>query len=301
MAAGRAAQRMPATQLTPRPSPHASRYDAIVVGGGFYGARLALLLRNRGARVLLVEREAAVLTRASLLNQARVHNGYHYPRSILTSLRSRVNYSRFVAEYGDCVDGSFAHYYAIARAMSKITAAQFTEFCRRIGAPVKAAPQAVRAMFDSARIDGVFEVEERAFDAVKLRARIEAELAARGVVTVTRTEAVACATSEDGAVVTLCRDGERWTLAAALVVNATYSRLNRLLASSGASIIPVKHELTELALVEPPPELDGAAVTVMDGPFFSLMPYPSLGAPSRLLVQTMTALPAASRATAGAS
>ena len=32
-----------------------------------------------------------------------------------------------------------------------------------------------------------------------------------------------------------------------------------------------------MALVEPPAELGGAAVTVMDGPFFSLMPYPSRG------------------------
>ena len=31
------------------------------------------------------------------------------------------------------------------------------------------------------------------------------------------------------------------------------------------------------ALVEPPAELGGAAVTVMDGPFFSMMPYPSRG------------------------
>ena len=43
------------------------------------------------------------------------------------------------------------------------------------------------------------------------------------------------------------------------------------------SRFPAKHELTELALVEPPEALGGAAVTVMDGPFFSLMPYPSRG------------------------
>src|SRR6185295_3702541 len=62
-----------------------------------------------------------------------------------------------------------------------------------------------------------------------------------------------------------------------IVINATYSRLNDLLTHSGASAIPVKLELAEMALVEPPPELAGAAVTVMDGPFFSLMPYPSRG------------------------
>ena len=89
-------------------------FDSIIVGGGFYGARLARMLRERGGRVLLVERESRLLGRASLRNQARVHNGYHYPRSILTSLRSRLNYARFLTEYADCVDESFTHYYAIA-------------------------------------------------------------------------------------------------------------------------------------------------------------------------------------------
>src|SRR5215468_5245320 len=101
-----------------------TQFDVLVVGGGFYGARLALMLRARGQRVLLVEREPMLLGRASLRNQARVHNGYHYPRSILTSLRSRMNYARFLEEYAECVDRSFPHYYAIGRGMSKITASQ---------------------------------------------------------------------------------------------------------------------------------------------------------------------------------
>jgi len=254
-------------------------YDAIVVGGGFYGARLALKLRSRYPRVLLVEREAALLARASLLNQARVHNGYHYPRSILTSIRSRINYSRFLREYGDCVDQNFPHYYAVARGMSKITAAQFAEFCRRIEAPAKPASKEIRALFDADRIDAVFEVEECAFDAVRLRARMEADLAAAGVIVALRTEATRCVTGNDGksAIVSLRgADGER-SASAPIVINGTYSRLNELLAASGASSVPVKLELAELALVEPPPELAGAAITVMDGPFFSIMPYPSRG------------------------
>ena len=247
------------------------------MGGGFYGARLALVLRARGGRVLLVERESTLLGRASLRNQARVHNGYHYPRSILTSLRSRLNYARFLTEYADCVDQSFAHYYAIARG-SKVTAAQFTEFCRRIGAPLSAAPAAVGRLFNSSRIESVFEVRECAFDAVKLRERVTRELEAAGVELATETEATRI-TSRAGssARVTLRRASKDTIVDADVVVNATYSRLNHLLASSGAAIIPAKHELTEMALIEPPPELGGAAVTVMDGPFFSMMPYPSRG------------------------
>ena len=157
-----------------------SHYDVVVIGGGFYGARIALLFAGRGKRVLLVEREQQLMARASLLNQARVHHGYHYPRSILTSLRSRKNYARFVREYRACVDERFAHYYAIARG-SKVSAAQFVEFCRRIGAPIEPAPERIRKLFDKTRVEAVFVVEECAFDATKLRKVVGENLAAAGV------------------------------------------------------------------------------------------------------------------------
>ena len=265
---------MPATTSS---SDHGLPYGAIVVGGGFYGARLALQLRERGLRVLLVEREPRLLDRASLRNQARVHNGYHYPRSVLTSLRSRLNYARFLQEYGECADQSFPHYYAIARGMSKITAAQFAEFCRRIDAPVRPAPDGARALFDGARIDAVFQVEECAFDAARLRERVLRDLDAKRVDVALETEAVSVGPCSAGTRVLLRDRRSEWSADAALVLNCTYSALNRLLSSSNAATIPAKHELTELALVEPPGALAGAAVTVMDGPFFSLMPYPSRG------------------------
>ena len=66
-----------------------------------------------------------------------------------------------------------AHYYAVGCSMSKVTAAQFAEFCRRIGAPLQPAPAGVKKLFDGSRIDAVFEVQECAFDAIKLRDRME--------------------------------------------------------------------------------------------------------------------------------
>lgn len=262
-------------------------YDAVVIGGGFYGARLALLLRGRGRRVLLVEREATLLARASVRNQARVHNGYHYPRSILTSMRSRLNYRRFLRDYGDCAFSGFTHYYAVARGMSKITAGQFAEFCRRIDAPLAPAPPRIAKLFDAVRVDAVFQVEECAFDAAALRVRLTRELDAAGVEISVSTEAVSLRSTRDGVELALrvadpnggesARQPVARSVAATVAINSTYSRLNHLLAASNAETIPAKHELTELALVEPPPELRDAAVTVMDGPFFSMMPYPARG------------------------
>src|SRR6266446_5471613 len=155
-----------------------SRAACVVIGGGFFGCRLALALRERGERVTLVERESDLLLRASANNQARVHGGYHYPRSVLTGLRSRLNYPRFVADFEPCIDRSFRHYYAVARRQSHVTARQFETFCRRIEAPLRPAPAEVRAWFDADLIEAVYEVDEPAFDADRLRVAMRERLQA---------------------------------------------------------------------------------------------------------------------------
>ena len=82
-----------------------SEYDAVVIGGGFYGCVLALHLANsQRQRTVVLEAGPDLLRRASYGNQARVHQGYHYPRSLLTGLRSRVNFERFCEEFRDCID-----------------------------------------------------------------------------------------------------------------------------------------------------------------------------------------------------
>jgi glycine/D-amino acid oxidase-like deaminating enzyme len=252
-----------------------SNRKAIVIGGGFYGARLATSQARAGNSVLLLEREPSLLTRASLNNQARVHQGYHYPRSILTAVRSRQNYERFRAEYPEAMDESFDHYYAIARD-SKTTAAQFLQFCARIGAPASPAPDHIRGLFDKARIEDVLLVRECAFNAVKLRERLSHDLNDAGVEVLTGAEVLRVSrTAGRGLEVRWKRHGNLGSAVADSVFNCTYSGLNLLLHASGATVAHLKRELAEMALVRTPPELDGIGVTVVDGPYFSLMPYPA--------------------------
>ena len=75
------------TVQTPRdPLSFDGVWDAVVIGGGFFGCSIAteLITEHGNSNVLIVERERDVMKRASYGNQARVHNGYHYPRSFTT-------------------------------------------------------------------------------------------------------------------------------------------------------------------------------------------------------------------------
>lgn len=251
-----------------------TEYDAVIIGGGFYGCCLALFLRSVLDRVAVVEQHDELLTRASRVNQARVHFGFHYPRSFVTAIRSRALSARFSEDFDYAVKSDFRMLYAIARSHSKVSTGRFYSMFRDIGAPLAPARASDVALFDPALVAGVFDCTEYAFDWSLLRAGLEDRMAASGIA-VLRGAAAERVTARGVTNVVELANGE--SLSAPLLINVTYAGLNRLLAASGQQSLPMKYELAEIALVTPPPELAGKAVTVMDGPFFSLMPYPAEG------------------------
>lgn len=259
----------------------ATTQDAVVIGGGFYGAAIAVYLaKQRGLkRILLIEREPALMLRASYNNQARVHNGYHYPRSFTTAYRSRVNLPKFVRDWPQAVKQDFTKLYAIARRNSKVTARQFERFCRDIGADIQPADSALRALFEPRLIEDVFLVEEYAFDTTKLASWAERELRECGVEIRYQTRATEISKGAQGPlqVVTETQQGGKELITCGYVFNCTYSGLNQFKGDFPGVRTGLKQEITEMALMQMPASLSDLGITVMDGPFFSMMPFPARG------------------------
>jgi glycine/D-amino acid oxidase-like deaminating enzyme len=163
-----------------------------------------------------------------------------------------------------------------------VTPEQFRQFCRRIGAELRPAPPRVRGLFDPDAVEAVFGVTEHAFDADRLRECLRQRLRDAGVVIATATEAVAVAAGPAGGAplnltVVDLKSGEKAAWSCRFLYNCAYSALNRLLARSGLRTVRLTHEATEIALVEPPRHLRNLGITVMCGPFFSMMPFPPAG------------------------
>lgn len=230
-------------------------------------------------QVMLIERESSLLSRASYNNQARVHNGYHYPRSFTTAYRSRVNLPKFVQDWPEAVKQDFTKLYAIARRNSKVTANQFERFYREIGAKIELASPALRSLFEPRLIEEVFLVEEYAFDSTQLARWAIRELQESGVRIRLNTQAVAIANSPNQSLnITLAPDGkDREQISARYVFNCTYSGLNQFGGDFPGTRTALKQEITEMALMRMPPALSDLGITVMDGPFFSVMPFPARG------------------------
>lgn len=251
------------------------RIDTLVIGGGFYGAYIAEHLAKAGKRVLICEREPQLMTRASFNNQARVHNGYHYPRSTVTALRSHVSFPRFVDEFRDAIDADFDKYYMIGKLLGHVSAAQFQSFCTRIGIPCQPSSGTIAKLTNPRLIEACFRTKEVAFNSNVLCRMMADRIREAGVEVQFDTKVRQI--SRDGNILAAeiqTQDGVE-TVQCLQVFNCTYSMINHVNERSALPAIPLKHELTEICLVDVPPEFERIGLTVMCGPFFSVMPFPA--------------------------
>jgi len=246
--------------------------DYLIVGGGFYGCALSLFLRSISKNILVVESEDDLLTKASSLNQARVHGGFHYPRSALTAVRSMLLQKRFAQDFPEAIVDSFDMLYAVASKHSKVSAHRFFRMYSEMGADISPASAPERALFDQDRVEGVYACTENAFDYRVLRSHLQNQISHLGV-RVELGETVSQLDEQADHVVAHLKSGRE--VRAKMVFNVTYANLNKVLAASGRSQVDLRYELAEIAMVEAPPALAHKGITVVDGPFFSTMPYPA--------------------------
>lgn len=124
----------PARSLDWMPSRH---YDKIILGAGLYGLHAAERCGRLDQSVLVLEYDNEPFLRATYVNQARIHQGCHYPRSFHTAMKSARYFQRFNEDYGFYINKSFKQGYSISSEMSWTNAKQFKGFSRPPRYPAK--------------------------------------------------------------------------------------------------------------------------------------------------------------------
>lgn len=252
-------------------------YDFLIIGGGIFGAYAALYLAGKGAKILLVEKEAELMKKASIVNQARLHSGYHYPRSVATARMSDENKARFTREHKPFILFEFEKYYAIDRYGSFTDARQFERFCEYIN--IRCERVEGHPLFNYHRLEAVYLTTEYTFDPLLIAQYYRERLAATpGIELRYNCEPLNAQPDADRWQVTLkeLHSGQQQQVSAREVINATYAGSNGVNRLFGVPDIALMHEISEMAFVSSP-QLAQTGLTVMDGPFASLMPYGKSG------------------------
>ncbi|MBX2876954.1 MAG: FAD-binding oxidoreductase [Saprospiraceae bacterium] len=248
-------------------------YDFAIVGGGLFGVYAALFLAEKGCRVVLVEKEQQLMAKASIVNQARLHSGYHYPRSIATALMSDDNKARFTQDHQAFIHASFDKYYAIDQYSSFTDGAQFERFCEFIGLPCQKLDKHPSIRLD--RLEALFLTQEYTFDPILMANYYRRRLEEASSISVLKFHELVAAKPQANQWQVTLKDLNSDTpkdLVATQVINATYANSNGVNRRFGLSDIPLMHEISEMAFVSSP-QLKDLGLTIMDGQFASIMPY----------------------------
>lgn len=253
-------------------------YDKIIIGAGLYGLYAAKKCIEKGEKLLLLEKDSGPFMRATYINQARVHMGYHYPRSLSTATKSAGYFRRFLDDYSFSIHKSFDQVYATSREFSWTDREQFISFCEAAGIYYKEIP--TDTYFKKNMCDGAFLTEEYTYDALVLRdyfldyfdknPGVDFQYNAEIKEIVKKNKSFEVYYEKDGKIV--CEETP-------YILNATYSGVNQILDKvkmdgiSSDDFFKIKYELCEIILCKPSEALKNVGITVMDGPFFSIMPF----------------------------
>jgi glycine/D-amino acid oxidase-like deaminating enzyme len=244
-----------------------------VIGGGVFGATTAIRLAEAGRAVTIYERLPDLLL-ATSRNGNRLHMGYHYPRDEPTVRQCQRGYERFKHEFGEAILGEVTNQYFIASKDSLVSADDFLAFCDRMGLPYRIVEPADYADRIANVAVGI-ATPEVVFDSTILRRLMLGRLAGLGVsVRVGREVARVEPATPSGFAITVA-DGEGETFDA--IVNCAYANASRIAAMLGHASPTRQYEYLAVPIVELDQERRQDSFTLLDGPFFSLLPFGNSG------------------------
>lgn len=250
------------------------QYDKIIIGAGLYGLYSALFCCERGQKVIVLECDQTPFRRATYINQARVHQGYHYPRSISTAMKSASYFERFNKDYEFCINREFDQIYATSSQYSWSDGKQFKEFCKAANIPCEELHSG--SYFKNGMCDGVFKTREYTYDAMILKDYFLRKLEEYPSSVMIKYGVDITGIDKD-ATSYIINTSDGISYKSGFVLNATYAGTKQVLNMVGFEKFRIKYELCEIILCEVNDKLNNIGFTVMDGPFFSIMPFGKTG------------------------
>lgn len=242
------------------------RVKVAIIGCGIFGSEVAIELSRSGFDVSIIEGKHEILQGASGNNLNRVHIGFHYPRDLETAKQAFRCYEEFREKYSSCINSNFLNAYLIANEGSLTSPDEFLDFCSLLGAPY----EVIRSKELPITIKGAdigIKCEESVYDFSAMRKLILKKFKEHKISLITG-NSVSNLSREEGSYTLNLSNGEKFI--ADIVVNSSYANINKFSVQAGVIANEMQYEYTVIPIIEA--KLPHIGLTVMDGPFTSILP-----------------------------
>ena len=241
--------------------------DVVVIGCGIFGAEIALKASNMGLSVKVFEANDDVLLGASMNNQNRLHLGFHYPRDIETGMQSIRGFDLFKNKYKKCIQSAFLNTYFIADNNSLTGIDDYLVFCKKLGIPF----ENIMSTDLPIKLEGArkgISCKEVVYDCEILRDIVKKNIKKNNI-DISLNSTIKEIYKIDN-LFTLKSSSEE-EIDAKVVINATYGASSFLTEQLGLSVPERQYEYTAVPIIEL--DIDRIGITIMDGPFFTILPF----------------------------
>ena len=243
--------------------------DFVIIGAGIFGVELALKLDSQNFKVTLVEKEGQILSKASAINQNRVHLGSHYPRSINTALQAIESYDYFTNRFKNAIRPGIESYYMISNEKSRmISLNKYADFCSKLNINYKIINKSYFNRYlniDKIEND-VFLVDETVFEINEIRKQLIEEL---------KKSSVNLVINDSVRKIEVLSNNEKKTITNSntyysdYIINCTYDEINNIIENINCKI-DLKFQNVLLPIIKSDYYIPG--MTIMDGPYCSILP-----------------------------
>jgi hypothetical protein len=225
----------------------------VIVGAGWYGCHIASLLVKNNKEILIIDKANDFFTGSSSKNQNRLHLGFHYPRSMETIHECKYGYEQFVKKYNQLISHIPNNNYYISKTLSKINIQEFIKKIDEAGldytslATDRTGPLNLKGLEDHC-----FNTREMYIDHRKATRHFKDTLSKY------------LHKCPDKVFSSIYSIKEYLGLDNSdILINCTYNQLNAIEYEKYELYISLIYKI----------DIDIFAITIMDGPFFSIYPY----------------------------
>ncbi len=240
----------------------------LIIGAGIHGAFLCNYLSEHGYKITILEKNSDICAETSAATHNRANRGYHYPRSKKTFDECIKGYDYFKKNYSRFLK-NITSLYCIEK-KSNLNFKKYINFFKKNDLKFKIIKKSKH--INKKNIEGIIKAEEGCYDHDKIKFYLKKKLRKENIklylnYNLTKIE------NKKNNIICFSKKGKKIIDKFDLIINSTYvysEQVSNLFFPKKKKEKKYKFQVTEIPLVYCKQKIPG--VTVMDGPFTTIMP-----------------------------